>query len=89
MRGSSARPWPCSRSSSSTVSKLLGRVRAVERREVEHVHEQPAALDVREELVPEPRAALAPSIRPGMSAITSWRSSRSSVPSTGSIVVNG
>ena len=36
-----------------------------------------------------PAPALAPSIRPGMSASTSWRSSRSSVPSTGCSVVNG
>ena len=33
-----------------------GRVRAVQRREVEHVDEQPRALDVREEVVAEPRA---------------------------------
>ena len=38
---------------------------------------------------PSPAPALAPSIRPGMSAITSWRSPPSSVPSTGSSVVNG
>ena len=35
---------------------VLDRVRAVERREVEHVHEQPRALDVGEEVVAEPGA---------------------------------
>ena len=66
------------------------RIRAVQRREVEHVHQQPGALDVREEVVAEPGAvADAPSISPGMSASTSWRSSASIVPSTGSSVVNG
>ena len=69
---------------------VLHRVGAVERREVEHVDEQPRALDVGEEVVAEARRrSLAPSISPGMSAITSWRSSASSVPSTGSSVVNG
>ena len=68
---------------------VLLRVGAVERREVEHVHEQPRALDVGEEVVAEAGALLAPSISPGMSARTSWRSSLSSVPSTGSSVVNG
>ena len=38
---------------------------------------------------PSPAPFAAPSIRPGMSARTSWRSSESSVPSTGSTVVNG
>ena len=38
---------------------------------------------------PSPAPCAAPSIRPGMSARTSWRSSDSSVPSTGSTVVNG
>ena len=38
---------------------------------------------------PRPAPSLAPSIRPGMSATTSWRSSRSSTPSTGESVVNG
>ena len=65
------------------------RVRAVERREIEHVDEQPRALDVREELVAEPGPLRRPLDQPGMSAMTSWRSSRSSVPSTGSSVVNG
>ena len=36
-----------------------------------------------------PRPPAAPSISPGMSASTSWRSSSSIVPSTGSSVVNG
>ena len=36
-----------------------------------------------------PAPSLAPSISPGMSAMTSWRSSASSVPSIGSSVVNG
>ncbi len=35
---------------------VLGRVAAVERREVEHVHEQPRSLDVRQEVVPQPGA---------------------------------
>ena len=79
----------CSASSRSITRVVLHRVGAVERREVEHVHEQPRALDVREEVVPEPRAGAGALDQPGMSAITSWRSSASSVPSTGSSVVNG
>ena len=39
--------------------------------------------------MPEARPELAPSISPGMSAMTSWRSSDCSVPSTGDRVVNG
>ena len=66
------------------------RVGAVERLQVEHVHQQAAALHVGEELVAQARhPSLAPSIRPGMSASTSWRSPASSVPSTGSSVVKG
>ena len=38
---------------------VVGRVGAVERREVQHVHEQPRALDVGEEVVAEPRALAA------------------------------
>ena len=57
--------------------------------EVEHVHQQARALHVRKELMAEPAPTLAPSIRPGMSATTSWRSSDSSTPSTGSSVVKG
>src|SRR6266542_2859518 len=38
---------------------------------------------------PSPAPSLAPSIRPGTSATTSWRSSESTVPSTGWMVVNG
>ena len=38
---------------------------------------------------PSPAPSEAPSISPGMSASTSWRSSASIVPSTGSSVVNG
>ena len=38
---------------------------------------------------PSPTPSLAPSIRPGTSATTSWRSSESTVPSTGCSVVNG
>ena len=41
------------------------RVRAVERREVEHVHEQPRALDVREEVVPEAGAVAGALDQPG------------------------
>ena len=65
------------------------RVAAVQGHAIEHVDEQPRPLDVGEELVPEPGALLAPSIRPGMSAITSCRPSPSSVPRTGFRVVNG
>ena len=65
------------------------RVRAVKRRHVEDVHEEPRALDVREEVVPEPGAVAGSLDQAGMSAITSWRSSASSVPSTGASVVNG
>ena len=38
---------------------------------------------------PRPAPSLAPSMSPGMSATMSWRSGPSSVPSTGSSVVNG
>ena len=40
--------------------EVLGRVRAVQRGEVEHVHEQPAALHVRQELVAESGARARP-----------------------------
>ena len=59
-------------------------------RRVEDVDEQPRALEVREELVPEPAPSAAPSMRPGTSATVSWRASGpSTTPSTGSSVVNG
>ena len=53
MRGRRRARAPCSRSSASTVAWFVDRVRAVERGQVEHVHEQAAALHVGEELVPE------------------------------------
>ena len=51
-----ASPAPCSRSSRLDGGVVLDRIGAVERREVHHVHEQAAALDVGEELVAEPGA---------------------------------
>ncbi len=36
--------------------EVVDRVRAIERRELDHVHEQPRALDMREEVVPEARS---------------------------------
>ena len=45
--------------------EVLDRVRAVERLEVEHVHEQPAALHVGEELVAEPGAGARSLDQPG------------------------
>ena len=53
MRGSSASRGSCSASSRSITAWFCDRVRAVERREVEHVDEQPRALDVGEEVVAE------------------------------------
>ena len=55
-RGSAASRGSCSASSRSITSKLRSGLRAVERRQVQHVHEQPRALDVREEVVAEPGA---------------------------------
>ena len=52
-RGSAARRASWRSSSRSIVAWLATGSRAVERREVEHVHEQPRALDVGEELVAE------------------------------------
>ena len=58
-RGSCARQLALDR-------RVVGdRVRAVERREVEHVHEQPRALDVREEVVAEPGALARALDQPG------------------------
>ena len=72
------------------------RVRAVShrelRREVEHVHEQPRALDVREEVVAEPGAvagALDQARDVGDDQLAFAPASRSSTPSTGESVVNG
>ena len=62
---------------------------AFQRHQLDQVDEHRAALDVGEELVPEPGPVAAPSISPGMSASTAWRSSPSIVPSSGERVVNG
>ena len=53
MRGSAASRGSCAASSRSITRVVGRRVGAVERREVEHVDEQPRALDVREEVVAE------------------------------------
>ena len=45
--------------------EVLDRVGAVERRQVEHVHEQPRALDVREEVVAEAGAVAGALDQPG------------------------
>ena len=65
MRGSSASRGSCSASSRSITPWLATRVRAVERRQVEHVHEQPRALDVGEEVVPEAGALVGALDQPG------------------------
>jgi len=49
------------------------RVAAVQRREIEHVHEQLGALDVGKEVVTEAGAVARAPISPGMSATISWR----------------
>ena len=81
IRGSAASRGSCAASSRSIGRVVVDRVGAVERREVEHVHEQPRALDVGEEVVAEARR---PRWRPrsarGCRRATSWRSSASSVP---------
>ena len=65
------------------------RIRAVERRQIEHVDEQPRALDVGQELVPEPGAGARPLDQPGDVGDHELAVVGSSVPSTGSSVVNG
>ena len=55
----------CAASSASIVRVVVDRVRPVERREVEHVHEHAAALDVGEEVVAEAGAARRALDQPG------------------------
>ena len=55
MRGSARQPRVVLGQLGLDHPMVLDRVAAVERREVEHVHEQPRALDVREEVVAEAR----------------------------------
>ena len=64
-------------------------VGAVERREVEHVDEQPRALDVGEEVVAEAGARARALDQPGDVGDHELAVGASSVPSTGSSVVNG
>ena len=89
MRGSAASRASCSASSRSITAMVRDRVGAVERRQVEHVHEQPRALDVRQEVVPEPGAAARALDQPRDVGDHELAVVRSSVPSTGSSVVNG
>ncbi len=65
------------------------RVGAVERREVEDVHEQPRALDVGEEVVAEPGALAGALDQPRDVGEDELAVGASSVPRTGSSVVNG
>ena len=59
-------------------------------RGVDHVHEHARAFEVSEKLVAEPDALARALDQPGTSATVSWRpSGASTVPSTGSSVVNG
>ena len=64
-RGSAASRGSCCGQLRLDHGVVRHRVRAVERREVEHVHEQPRALDVREEVVSEPGAGACPLDQPG------------------------
>ena len=65
MRGRSARPCAVLAQLRLHGGVVGDRVGAVERGEVEHVHEQAAALDVREELVAEPGAGAGALDQPG------------------------
>ena len=58
-------PAPCSRSSASTVAWFSTGSEPSSGREVEHVHQQPAALHVGEELVAEPGAGAGALDQPG------------------------
>ena len=69
--------------------QLLLRRSILHRRRIEEDDQDPRPLDVTKELVAETFPDAAPSMRPGMSAMTNSRPSKLTTPRFGTSVVNG